>query len=113
MGEYGLVAKRDCPKGSCLGYYTGEVVERGTRTNSKYLMEFGGFDIDAEEQGGLFRFVNDPKGTDQRANVRFETRVDQAGCPVVVILAVACIPKGECIWVKYGESYWANESTTG
>ena len=105
----GLFAARNLPKGHTVDYTGDRVPLDSDSDGGVYFLEVRSDEaIDAARtNAGEGRWVNDPKGTDRRANSLFTvftppgTRTRRAG-----LRTTRPILKGEEILVKYGANYW-------
>ena len=107
----GLFATRRFKRGKRVTKYSGRVVRKGTRGD--YVLNIN--QTQSLDAGGLNnlpgRFINDPKGTRRRANVRFSRssriNTDNAtGKRYVPIIALRTIQPGHEVLVNCGRNYW-------
>ena len=107
-GGLGLHAARPLPIGTRIDY-TGDRVPLGSaRDGGNYFLEIlVDTAIDAARtNAGEGRWVNDPRGTDARANSEFVLYTPPGKPRQACIETIRHIPTGEEILVKYGAGYW-------
>ncbi len=111
---WGVFADQDFKKGDFIAEYSGVVRKRKWRDRKnaycfEYLLASGvssSFLIDAEERGGLARYVNhsqNPNLTCVLVTFDFLTHV--------VLIAEKPILKGSQLCYDYGSSYWAHRGS--
>ena len=66
--------------------------------------------VDAGVYGNELKFVNDPRGTDRKANVQFNSlpAFDRLGLPTVTMTTLCDIQPHQELLVNYGDRYWEN-----
>ena len=104
----GLFADRQLPSGHRVDY-TGDRVPlaRAADGGSYFLQITNQTAIDAARtNSGEGRWVNDPRGTDHRANTEFVLYTPPGKPRTACVRTLRQIEKGEEILVKYGSHYW-------
>jgi hypothetical protein len=104
----GLFAARDLPAGYDVDY-TGDRVRLDTAADGgAYFLQIRRDEaIDAARtNAGEARWVNDPRGTDMRANSEFVLHTPPGRPRVAYVRTLRRVPRGEEILVKYGAQYW-------
>ena len=113
-GQCGLFAAKKLACGAHVCDYRGVVclTEHESKT-SDYTLSFVDepgirLTLDAEKFGNEARFINDYRGTGQKANVRFATRVDHRGVTHmgVFVSAPRGVAKGQELLLSYGKGFW-------
>ncbi len=111
---WGVFANRDFKKGEFVAEYTGKVRKR-KRQDAKNAycfeyplssQEFTPFLIDAENEGGIARYINhsnQPNLNSSLATVEFLSHI--------VLTTNRHISKGEQLCYDYGPDYWAKRNT--
>jgi transposase InsO family protein len=105
----GLFAARALPRNFRVPY-TGDLVQlRSDEDGGAYYLEVRrGEAIDAARRNaGEGRWVNDPRGTDKRANCEFALCTRPGGGQrVACVRTLRPLQEGEELLVKYGAAYW-------
>ena len=120
----GAFASQLVRKGQLLGYYFGEALDQGafaerfhprSAASKAYVYilrdapDFLAIDAADATQSSWARFINSPRGTQKRSNVRWSRHVHAAGAqPRVEVRATRRIAEGEELLIDYGRRYpWA------
>jgi hypothetical protein len=104
----GLFAARDLPAGTSIDY-TGDRVplDSGSDGGVYFLQTSQRHAVDAARtNAGEGRWVNDPRGTQQRANAKFVLYTPPGGTRRACVRTCRLVKGGEEILVKYGAAYW-------
>ena len=104
----GLFAARRLPAHSAIDYTGDRVPLAGDRDGGVYFLQTKRNEaIDAARtNAGEGRWVNDPRGTAQRANAEFSLYTPPGGQRRAGLRTTRAILEGEEILVKYGADYW-------
>jgi len=113
---YGLFTTKDFLKDELITAYTGDLKEGGYEDPSDpteggpYQYGFSSRkSIDAARiNSGPGRWINDSRGSGNRANTRFvpNPQLDLEGLPQVTIRTTRAIQAGEELYIPYGADYW-------
>ena len=104
----GLIADRLVPAGTRIDYTGDRVPIIGDADGGPYVLQISkhvGIDA-ARTNAGEGRWVNDPRGTDQRANSEFTTYTPPGRPRQACVRTLRPLQKGEEMLVKYGGTYW-------
>jgi hypothetical protein len=105
-----FAAKRFGPKQKVVRYSAKQVQRRPTSGSQYNLKVAKGKYLDAKStQTHAGRYINDPRGSGQRANARFgkQRRVYRAdGRHMTPVFAQRAIKKGDEVLLSYGRGYW-------
>ena len=113
-GGRGLFAARPLPAGKSIAY-TGDLIElQSGEVGGTYVLETrarrdgSSQAVDAARRNsGYGRWVNDPRGTDQRANSKFVLFTPPGGQRrIASVRTLKALAQGEEILVSYGSTYW-------
>ena len=105
-GGFGLWAARDLPIGTRPVIYSGDkMTTLHDSDGGPYALSITrNWAIDAARTNTAYgRWVNDPRGTGRRANVRF---VVNPGKKTACLEVIRPIKKGDELFVSYGSEYW-------
>ena len=104
----GLFADRDLPKGTRIDYTGDRVPLASERDGGVYFLQITQHAaIDAARTNcGQGRWVNDPRGSDQRQNSEFVLYTPPGRPRQACVRTRRPIQKGEEILIKYGGAYW-------
>lgn len=105
---FGLFADRHLPSGTSIDYTGDRVVTNSDRVGGEYfLQDARGSAIDAARtNSGEGRWVNDPRGSDKRANALFVLHTPRGESRRACVRTTRPVQKGEEILVAYGRAYW-------
>jgi len=109
QAQFGLFAKKDLPKESIIGEFTGVVQQRMDNTNSKspavtlFLDESTIIEIDASKVGNETRFINDFRGRESEPNANLQ-QIRFGGCWYVLVVTTKTIETSQEILVDFGAS---------
>jgi transposase InsO family protein len=114
----GLYAAKEFRPGDFVSFYTGRLTtpadgdffETLDGSLYGYLINNSLIVDAAESDRAVARFINDPRGTQKRPNVKFAT--DQR-TKTVRIRATRLIKKGDELLLKYGKQYWEEHLRKG
>lgn len=117
--QKGVRAKKDIPKGTCIGYYAGDQISSDTDTKgNNYVFEYEDKMMDGEKRGNLTRFINDPIDTGKLPNVAVLTYyIEDADLVTSKFETSKKVKKGEELLYKYEQNnktvgYWEERKIT-
>ena len=104
----GLFASRDLPARTRIDYTGDRRVDLTEQDGGAYFLGITGRTaIDAARTNtGPGRWVNDPKGTNKKANAEFVLHTPKGQPRQACVRTTRLIKNGEEILVKYGNQYW-------
>ena len=110
---FGLFAARDLSKGHRIAYTGDRIQLLSDQVGGPYFLEVrAGEAVDAARtNSGEGRWINDPKGTTDRANCRFVLHTPTAGERTACVELTRNVSKDEELWVNYGAAYWRYHGT--
>lgn len=102
-GQSGLFATRNWNSFDVIGEYTGEVIDY--YTHSDYVISFmdisSSICLNAENMGNECRFINHYGGIACAPNCKYSmTYINYK--PIILVVVICCIEKGDEILVDYG-----------
>jgi hypothetical protein len=105
----GIFALCDIPKGAVVCLYEGVLVPRTYASKSVYRVHVNSdFVLDGELVESLGKYINCPKGTGRKSNVKFGGfHFGHGGHhPYFPVFTKSAIKAGEELLVAYGRGYW-------
>ena len=104
----GLFAARRLDSNTSIDYTGDRIPLESDQDGGAYFLELSGqAAVDAARTNcGEGRWVNDPRGTRQRANSKFVLHTPRGGPRRACVRTLRPIEKGEEILVSYGNGYW-------
>jgi len=110
-GEYGLFATKIWKTFDIIGQYTGQIVTPdiegiyvANMFNDTYKDDLR-YSVNAEIMGNETRYINDYRGIKDKPNCKFiKTYIE--GLPVIAVVVIIDINKGDEILTDYGDDYW-------
>jgi SET domain-containing protein len=102
----GVFALRAIPKSAVVCQYKGVLCRRGSHDpESAYLVHVTNeLLLDGKKVESVGKYINSPKGTGRKSNVKFGAFDSANNC--FPVLAKRAIKAGEELLIAYGRGYW-------
>ncbi len=103
--------KKPFPAKKKITNYSGKTITTSENPDSDYVLKIGKnrYLDSAPKDTHPGRYINDPRGTNKRANVRFSTGqqiYDVDGRKAIPIISTRKIKPNTELLTRYGKSYW-------